>query len=51
MAKKWSVKADQASDRKAGIKEGGKRDVALDKKRGVLEKAEMRKAHAAAKRK
>jgi hypothetical protein len=33
--KKWTAKADAAADRKAGIKEGSKRDNALDRKRGV----------------
>jgi hypothetical protein len=33
--KKWTPAADTAADRKAGIKEGSKRDNALDKKRGV----------------
>lgn len=33
--KKWTLAKDEAADRKAGIKEGSKRDNALDKKRGV----------------
>lgn len=32
---KMTPKQDAASDRKAGIKEGSKRDNALDRKRGV----------------
>lgn len=41
--KKWTVASDQADDRKRGIKQGSKRDLALDKKRGVLTPAERRK--------
>jgi hypothetical protein len=35
VAKKWTESADAAADKKAGIKQGGKRDNALDRKRGV----------------
>lgn len=38
MAKKWTVKKDDAYDKKNRIKEGSKKDNALDKKRGVAEK-------------
>lgn len=33
--KPWTLKADMASDRRAGIKQGSARDNALDRKRGV----------------
>ena len=36
--KKFTVKEDMAYDKAHGIKEGSKRDIALDKKRGVLAK-------------
>lgn len=36
--KPWTLAQDEAADRKAGIKEGSKRDNALDKKRGVAVK-------------
>jgi hypothetical protein len=32
---KFTEKKDAASDKKAGIKEGSKRDQALDRKRGL----------------
>lgn len=32
---KWTEKKDDAADRRAGIKQGSKRDVALDKARGL----------------
>ena len=35
MKKKWTEKSDDAADRKAGIKEGSKRDQELDRKRGL----------------
>jgi hypothetical protein len=35
MAKKMTEARDKARDVKAGIKEGSKRDTALDKKRGL----------------
>ena len=44
MAKKYTVKSDLAADKKAGIKQGSKRDVALDRKRGVMNK-QMRQIH------
>jgi hypothetical protein len=36
--KKWTEAKDDRADKKAGIKEGSKKDMALDKKRGVPEK-------------
>lgn len=33
--KKWTPAADMKADKKAGIKDGSKKDNALDKKRGV----------------
>lgn len=33
--KPWTLAEDEASDRRAGIKPGSKRDNALDKSRGV----------------
>lgn len=33
--KPWTAAQDDAADRKAGIREGTKRDNALDRKRGV----------------
>jgi hypothetical protein len=33
--KPWTAAQDDAADRKAGIKEGSRRDNALDRKRGV----------------
>lgn len=35
--KKFTEASDDKADRKAGIKESGKRDMALDKKRGIAE--------------
>ena len=35
MAKKMTYAQDRAADKKAGIKEGSKRDNALDRKRGL----------------
>lgn len=35
--KKWTDMKDDKADKKAKIKEGSKKDVALDKKRGVPE--------------
>ena len=35
MARKWTEAADAAADKKAGIKQGSKKDNALDRKRGV----------------
>lgn len=35
MARKWTESKDDAADRRAGIKQGTKRDVALDKARGL----------------
>lgn len=35
MAKPFTKKADDKMDKKAGIKEGTKKDLALDKKRGL----------------
>lgn len=36
MAKtKWTMKKDDADDKKKGIKENSKKDKALDKKRGL----------------
>lgn len=35
MARKWTEAADKAADKRAGIKEGSARDVALDRKRGL----------------
>lgn len=35
MARKWTEARDRAADKKAGIKQGSKRDNALDRKRGV----------------
>lgn len=32
---KWTEAKDKAADRRAGIKEGTRRDVALDRKRGL----------------
>ena len=46
MKKPFTAKSDMAADRKAGIKEGSKRDVALDKKRGVLDTPAMKREHA-----
>lgn len=37
MATKMTAAKDDKMDKKAGIKEGSKRDKALDKKRGVPE--------------
>lgn len=37
MQKKWTRATDDKADKKAGIKEGSKRDKQLDKKRGVPE--------------
>lgn len=34
-AKKWTAKSDEKYDKAHGIKEGSKKDNALDKKRGV----------------
>lgn len=34
-SKQWSPKADDAYDKAHGIKEGSKKDNALDRKRGV----------------
>ena len=34
-AKKWTEAKDLAADKKAGIKQGSKRDNALDRARGV----------------
>ena len=48
MAKKWTAKADMAADKKAGVKEGSKKDVSLDRKRGVLNSKEMKAAHSKA---
>lgn len=36
--KKFTEKSDDAFDKKFGIKEGSKRDLALDKKRGLSTK-------------
>lgn len=33
----WTVKSDDKADKKTGLKEGSKKDAALDKKRGVPE--------------
>lgn len=33
--KRWTVASDKAYDRAHGIKEGSKRDMELDKKRGL----------------
>jgi hypothetical protein len=49
--KPWTAKADMAADKKAGIKEGSKKDLALDKARGVDKTSTMRAAHKAAARK
>lgn len=35
---KFTMAKDAKADKKAGIKEGSKKDMALDKKRGVPEK-------------
>ena len=35
MKKKWTEKSDDKADKKAKIKDGSKRDMALDKKRGL----------------
>jgi hypothetical protein len=44
MAKKpWTEAADDAADKRAGIKEGSKKDMALDRKRGVPEKPSKKK--------
>jgi hypothetical protein len=41
--KPWTAAQDDAADRKAGIKEGSRRDNALDRKRGVpLKKGESK---------
>ncbi len=50
MARRWTNASDNAADRKAGIKQGSKRDVALDRKRGVMNK-KMAATHRAAQRK
>ena len=50
MKKPWTAKSDMAADRKAGIKEGSKKDLALDKKRGVLSAPAEKAAHKGAKR-
>lgn len=34
-AKKWSQAMDDKADKKAGIKENSKKDLKLDKKRGL----------------
>jgi len=34
-SKPWTLKADVAADKKAGIRQGSARDNALDRKRGV----------------
>lgn len=42
--KKYTAASDDKADKKAGIKEGSKRDNALDRKRGVpVKKAPARK--------
>lgn len=43
MAAKYTAKADDKYDRKNGIKEGSKRDNALDRKRGVPVKSAKKK--------
>jgi len=47
--RKWTVAKDIKADRKAGIKQGSKRDVELDRKRGLLNKPAMKAAHRRAK--
>jgi hypothetical protein len=47
---KMSNARDNAMDRKAGIKQGSKRDMMLDKKRGVMNK-KMAATHRAAQKK
>ena len=42
--KKWTEKSDDKSDKKAGIKDGSKRDMALDKKRGLPKDIVMKNA-------
>jgi|APCry1669191860_1035381.scaffolds.fasta_scaffold16143_4 hypothetical protein len=42
--KKWTEKSDDKSDKKAGIKDGSKRDMALDKKRGLPKDVVMKNA-------
>ena len=46
----FTAKSDMAADRKAGIKEGSKKDLALDKKRGVINAPIQKAAHKGAKR-
>jgi hypothetical protein len=41
--KKYTEAADEAADRRAGIKEGSKRDTSLDKKRGLPPDKPMKK--------
>jgi len=43
MAKKWTDASDDAYDKKNKIKEGSKKDIALDKKRGVPEDDKKKK--------
>lgn len=46
--KKFTESRDKAADRRAGIKEGSKKDLALDKKRGLPK--DVGAGHAANKR-
>ena len=42
--KKYTEKSDDRADKKAGIKDGSKRDMALDKKRGLPKDVVMKNA-------
>ena len=44
VAKRITEKQDDAYDKKAGIKEGSKKDLALDKKRGLPSDKKMKVA-------
>lgn len=49
--KKMTEKADMAKDKKAGVKEGGKKDTALDTKMGMKPDKGAKKANPFAKKK
>jgi len=44
MAKRWTQAADDAADKKAGIREGSPRDNRLDRARGLPVKGTGKKA-------
>lgn len=47
MAKKWTEKSDRAADKRAGVKQGSKKDNALDRQRGVPVRPAVGAGHAA----